>query len=176
MSLETDRNTEQVSQVQSARPPRLGGVRRWWAIALMAVAAGGISLSVARAQEFAGVGRGRFMKERMEQLLSSAGASDAQKTEIHAIWQGLRPQLKPLRLQAADVRHQLGAAIAAPTVDVARVEQLRKQSMETMDKISALMTQGMVASAQVLTPEQRKAVLARIEEHRRRGGGAEAGE
>ncbi|HEX2657130.1 MAG TPA: hypothetical protein VHU40_02615, partial [Polyangia bacterium] len=67
----------------------------------------------------------------------------------------------------------MGAAIAAPTVDVARVEQLRKQSMETMDKISAVMTQGMVASAQVLTPEQRKTVLARLDQHRRHDAGAE---
>ena len=176
MTTESNPNTNQVNDVQPVRRPRLSGARRWWAVAFVALAVGGLSLSVARAHEFGGFGRGRFMKERMEHLLTAAGASDAQKTQIHGIWEGLRPQLKPLRLQAADLRRQLGATIAAPTVDVARVEQLRKQSMETMDKISALMTQGMVQSAQVLTPEQRKAVLSRVDEHRRHDAGAEAGE
>lgn len=175
MVTEGTTNTNQATEVQSSgagRAPRFAGGRRWWAVALVAVAVGGLSLSVARAQGFGG----GFMKGRMEHLLSAAGASDAQKTQIHTLWQGLRPQLKPLRLQAADLRHQLGVAIAAPTVDAARVEQLRKQSMETMDKISAVMTQGMVASAQVLTPEQRRAVLARIEEHRHGHEEADAGE
>ena len=48
------------------------------------------------------------------------------------------------------------AALTAPTINAGEVERLRKQSMASADKISALMTQGMVASAQVLTPEQRK--------------------
>ncbi|HEX2660200.1 MAG TPA: periplasmic heavy metal sensor, partial [Polyangia bacterium] len=142
MSTETISNTNHDHDVPSPRKARFGGARRFWAIAVVAVAVGGLSLSVARAHEFGGFGRGRFM----EKALTAAGASDAQKTQIHTIWEGLRPQLKPLHLQAADLRRQMGAAIAAPTVDVARVEQLRKQSMETMDKISAVMTQGMVAS------------------------------
>lgn len=145
------------------------GRRRWWAVTVGAIAVAGLSLSVARAQGFGG--HGPFMKERMEHMLSSAGATDAQKTQIHAIWEGLRPQLKPLRKQHADLRHQLGQAIAAPTIDKARVETLRKQSVDTMDRISALVTQGMVASAQVLSPDQRQAVLKQVEEHRRHGGG-----
>lgn len=143
--------------------------RRWWAVAFGAVAVVGVSLSVARAQGFGG--HGPFMKERMEHMLAAAGATDAQKTQIHAIWEGLRPQLKPLHKQHADLRHQLGEAIAAPTIDKARVETLRKQSVDTMDRISALVTQGMVASAQVLSPDQRQAVLKQVEEHRRHGHG-----
>jgi len=176
MSTERITRTNQLSPVQTVRKARVFGARRWWAVAFVAVAVGGLSLSVARAQEFGGFGRGGFMKARMEHLLSAAGASDAQKTQIHAIWQGLRPQLKPLHQQAATLRRQIGETIAAPTVDVARVEQLRKQSMETMDKISAVMTQGMVVSAQILTPEQRKTVLAGIQEHHRHDAGTEAGE
>ena len=149
--------------------------RRWWAVALGAVAVAALTFSVARAQGF---GRhGPFMmKERMERALSAAGATDAQKTQIHAVWDGLRPQLKPLRLQAADLRRQIGEAIAAPTIDKGRVETLRKQSIETMDRISALMTQGMMSSAQILSPEQRQAVLKQIEQSRRHGRHAEGGQ
>ena len=107
-----------------------------------------------------------FVQERMDHVLTAAGATDAQKTQIKGIWDKLRPQLQPLHKQHADSRRQIGEAVAAATIDVARVEQLRKQSIDTMDKISALMTQGMVQSAQVLTPDQRKLVLQKIEERR----------
>ncbi len=48
------------------------------------------------------------------------------------------------------------AALTAPTINAGAVENLRKQSMASADKISSLMTQGIVASAQVLTADQRK--------------------
>jgi Spy/CpxP family protein refolding chaperone len=112
-----------------------------------------------------------FMQQRMDHLLTAAGASDAQKTQIKAIWDKLRPQLEPLHKQHGEARRAIGQAVAAPTIDVAKVEQLRKQSVDTMDKISALMTQGMVASAQILTPDQRKLVLQKIEERHQRHGG-----
>jgi protein CpxP len=166
--MDNDRTENAPADATGARRTMMGR-RRWWAVVVSAVAVAGVSLSVARAQGFGG--RGPFMKERMEHMLSAAGATDAQKTQIHAIWDGLRPQLKPLHKQHADLRHQLGQAIAAPTIDKARVETLRKQSVETMDRISALITQGMVASAQVLSPDQRQAVLKQMEEHRRHGGG-----
>ena len=175
----TENTTEQSSSGNrsNATEPRRTGRRRWWMVAVGALAVAGLSLSVARAQGF---GPGRFMKERMEHVLTAAGATDAQKSQIHVIWEGLRPQLKPLRKQAGDLRHQIGEAIASPTIDKARVETLRKQSVETMDRISALVTQGMMSSAQVLSPDQRRAVLKQIEEHRGHGphadGDADGGE
>lgn len=144
--------------------------RRWWVLLAIPLAAGALSISVARAHGPGGPGgegrMGAMMQERMDHLLTAAGATDAQKTQIKAIWEPLRTQLKGLHQQERDLHHQMGQAVAAATIDAARVEQLRKQSVQTMDKISTLMTQGMVSSAQVLTPEQRKVVLQKIEEHR----------
>jgi Spy/CpxP family protein refolding chaperone len=107
------------------------------------------------------------MQQRMEHLLSAAGATDAQKAQIKGIWEKLRPQLQPLHQQQRDLRQQMGQLMAAPTIDLARVEQLRKQTVANMDKISALTTQGMVSSAQALTPDQRKVVLQKLEERHR---------
>ena len=45
-----------------------------------------------------------------------------------------------------------------------------------MDRISALVTQGMMSSAQVLSPEQRQAALKQIEQDRHHGPHAESGE
>ncbi len=143
--------------------------RRWWVLLAIPLAAGALSASVARARGFGGgpgEGRGPFMQERMDHLLTAAGATDAQRAQIKAIWEPLRQQLKALHKQHGELHHQMGEAVAAPTIDPSHIEQLRRQSMQTMDKISAVMTQGIVASAEVLTPDQRKIVLQKIEEHR----------
>lgn len=157
----------------SSSHPRSPRRRRWLALLLLPVAAGVLTASVASAHGFGGHRGGgmAFMQQRMDHLLTAAGASDAQKTQIKGIWDKLQPQLASLHKQHAEARRAIGQAVAAPTIDVAKVEQLRKQSVDTTDKISALMTQGMVASAQVLTPDQRKLALQKIEERHHRHGG-----
>src|ERR1044071_5813761 len=103
--MQTTDNPTGESSIDSRQPEaptvRRASRRRWWAVALGAVAVAGLTFSVARAQGVGG--HGSFLvEERMERALSSAGATDAQKAQIHTIWEGLRPQLKPLRHQAAD--------------------------------------------------------------------------
>ena len=60
--------------------------------------------------------------------------------------------------------------MTAPTIDPAQVEKLRQQSVQLMDKTSAVFTQGMVQTAQVLTPAQRQKVLAEIRAHQHEHG------
>jgi periplasmic protein CpxP/Spy len=126
--------------------------------ALTLAAAGGL-LSSARAAapagDEAGVGEGMPMR-RMQRILDRVGATQGQRDQIRAIWGGLRPQLRAERAQHKSLRQQMVAALTAPTINAGDVERLRKQTMANADKISALVTQGMMASAQVLTPEQRK--------------------
>ena len=104
---------------------------------------------------------------RMQRILDRVGATQAQRDQIRAIWTGLRPQLRAERAQHKSLRQQMVAALTAPTINAGEVERLRKQSMASADKTSALFTQGMVASAQVLTPEQRKQAQAELA----KGGG-----
>jgi Spy/CpxP family protein refolding chaperone len=124
--------------------------------ALMLAGAGGW-ISSARAAGPAGdeMGEGMPMR-RMHRILDRVGATQGQRDQIRAIWSGLRPQLRAERAQHRTLREQMVAALTAPTINAGDVERLRKQSMASADKMSALVTQGMVASAQVLTPEQRK--------------------
>ena len=104
---------------------------------------------------------------RMHRILDRVGATAAQRDQIRAVWSGLRPQLRAERTQHKSLRQQMVAALTAPTINAGEVERLRKLSMANTDKISALVTQGMVASAQVLTPDQRKLAQARDREGRR---------
>lgn len=170
-NLSSDASRTSVPRIKTRSNSR----RRWLALLAIPLAGGALSMSIARAHGFGG-GRhggpmGEHMQERMQEridhLLGAAGASDGQKAQVKAIWDNLRPQLKAVHKQHADIRHQMGEVLAGATIDPARVEQLRKKSVESMDKISGLMTQGMIASAQALTPDQRKIVLQKFEERRR---------
>jgi len=147
----------------SLAPPPRRGRRKLLALTLAALGLAGVGgwISSARAAGPAGddagaqVGEGMPMR-RMHKILDRVGATQGQRDQIRAIWSGLRPQLKTAREQHRNIHQQMVAALTAPTINAGNVEQLRKQSMANADKISALVTQGMVASAQVLTPEQRK--------------------
>jgi len=139
------------------------------ALSALVLAGAGGWISSARA---AGPGGGEEMGEgmpmrRMHRILDGVGATQGQRDQIRAIWMGLRPQLRAARGEHKTLRQQMVAALTAPSINAGEVERLRKLSMTNADKISALITQGMVGSAQVLTPEQRKLAQAEIA----KGGG-----
>jgi periplasmic protein CpxP/Spy len=162
-----DTNTE---LARAARSPRRRFSRRMMGAVAALALGGALSLSVAQARGFGGPEGGGFAAFRMHKILERVGATDAQKTQIKAIWEGLRPQLKTLHEQHAGLRQQLTQAMTAATIDPAAIEKLRQQSVGVMDKLSSVMTQGFVETARVLTPEQRKQAAAEIEkarEHRR---------
>ena len=127
---------------------------------------GALSFSVAQAR---GEGGGP-MAGRMHRILDKVGATDGQRVQIKSIWEGLRPQLKALHQQHAQIRQQIAQAITASTIDPAAVEKLRQQSVQVIDKVSSTLTHGFVETAQVLTADQRKQVAAELQkeaEHRR---------
>jgi Spy/CpxP family protein refolding chaperone len=159
-------------RANSVAPPTRRARRKMLLVSLtaLALAAAGGLMSSARA---AGPGGGDEMAggmpmHRMHRILDKVGATQGQRDQIRSIWSGLRPQLKAERANHQNLRQQMIAALTAPQINPGDVEKLRKQSMASADKMSALITQGMVASAQVLTPDQRK--LAQ-EEIAKGGGG-----
>jgi len=128
---------------------------------------GGVSLT-AVAHEGDGPGmqfRGGGMRQRMHRMLEIAGATDAQKTQIKAVWEPLKTQLRAVGQDHAKVRQSMQQALAAPTIDPAAIEKLRRDSVQLMDKRSALITQGMVGTAQILTAEQRQKILDEVRKH-----------
>jgi Spy/CpxP family protein refolding chaperone len=137
--------------------------RRTWFMVLPLVAlAGAATVSVAYAQRQAmgetprGGAMAGFVARRLERILDRVNATPSQRGQIRAIWDGLRPQLRALRTQHGALRRQIVAAVTAPTINASEIEKLRQQSMAVADKTSSLFTQGIVSTAQVLTPEQRK--------------------
>ena len=104
----------------------------------------------------------------LERLLDKVGATAGQRGQIEAIWAGLRPQLRSFHQQERSIHQQMSAALSAATINPAAVEQLRQQAMGVANQMSATFTQGLVQTAQVLTPEQRKTAAAAIAEARAR--------
>jgi protein CpxP len=145
--------------------------RRWtWLLALPLAGA----LALPAVQAFAGPwhggdGAGEMggfgAARRMGKMLDVAGASDAQRAQIKSIWAGLKPQLQATREQGQKVHGELRKALTAATIDTAQVERLRKEGIQIADKASTLVTQGIVQSAQVLTPEQRQKVANEMPRH-----------
>ena len=155
--------TEDETQTEDRVVTPVGRSRRkvvFVSLAALALAGAGGWISTARAAGPAGgddaaEGEGMPMR-RMHMILDRVGATAAQRDQIRAVWSGLRPQLGAERATHKGLREQMVAALTAPTINAGEVERLRKLTMANADKISALVTQGMVASAQVLTPDQRK--------------------
>jgi protein CpxP len=143
--------------------------RRWsWLLALPLAGALAFPAATALARPEAGAhagALGHFDGRRMGKLLEAAGASDAQRAQIKTAWANLRPQLQAVREQRGKLQADLRKALSAPTIDTAAVERLRQQGVQLADKASALFTQGMVQTAQVLTPEQRQKVAAQLEQN-----------
>ncbi|MDB5820726.1 MAG: hypothetical protein JWQ11_4366 [Rhizobacter sp.] len=101
-------------------------------------------------------GAGMMMDGRMiDRMLSSVNATDAQRTQVRAIVDAARTDLRNMRGQARGEREQGMAIFTAPTVDAAAAETLRQKSMAEHDQASKRMLTAMLDVARVLTPEQR---------------------
>jgi protein CpxP len=144
--------------------------RRWkWLLALPV--AGVLAFPALRASADWGGGPGGGEMghfgggRRMAKVLDAAGASDAQRAQIKAVWTNLRPQLQALHEQRAKLREEMRKALTAPTIDTAQVDRVRQQEVRLAEQGSTLITQGIVKSAQVLTPDQRQKVATLMEQH-----------
>jgi periplasmic protein CpxP/Spy len=164
--MQTDTKTLD-THIATSRPRRRSWLLLIPALTVLGIAGG--TYTAAHAQEAgemdAGPGGG-FGARRLERLLDKVGATASQRGQIEAIWTGLRPQLKSSHQQEQAFHQQMGAALSAATINPATIEQLRQQAMGVANQMSATFTQGLVQTAQVLTPDQRKTAAAAIAEAR----------
>lgn len=131
------------------------------------------------AQPFGRHGGGPGMEggPHMEHMLELVDASDAQRAQIKQIMDAARADIKPQRDTLQQLHQQGMALLTAPTVDANAVEALRVQSQAPREQIGRRMSQALVAAANVLTPEQRSKLGARMakmqsrmaERHKARG-------
>lgn len=119
-----------------------------------------------------GFGMARMMypgaiERRVNRVLGIVDASTEQKQKVRAIFEKAANDVYGSRDKRVENRRATAEALAAATIDHAKVEQLRQDRMKLADATSKRMTDALVEAAEVLTPAQRADLAARIE--RRRG-------
>ena len=108
-----------------------------------------------------GGGFGMMDGRGMDRALDAVNASADQKARIRQIMQAARTDLAAQRDARRTLHEQMQAIFAAPTIDARAAEALRQQMFAQHDAASKRMMQAMLDAAQVLTPEQRKALADR---------------
>jgi periplasmic protein CpxP/Spy len=104
----------------------------------------------------------------LKHLYVEIDATEAQQHKLGPIVKQAAKELLPLREKVREARRQGLALLSAPSIDRAAIERLRAEQIGAADEASKRFVRALADVAEVLTPEQRKTVAARIE-HRRHG-------
>ncbi len=107
------------------------------------------------------------IERRVNRVLGAVDASSEQRQKVRAIIEAAGNDLYPVRQQRIDNRKQIAAALAAPSIDRGKIEQLRQERLKLDDSASKRLTDAITDAAEVLTPAQRAELAKRME--RRRG-------
>jgi Spy/CpxP family protein refolding chaperone len=97
------------------------------------------------------------IETRVDKALTGTDATADQKKQVAGILQNAFKDIKPLRDQRVENRKAMEAALQAPTLDPARIEQIRAEQMKVADKSSQRFTKALTDAGNVLSASQRQA-------------------
>ena len=107
------------------------------------------------------------IERRVNRVLGLVDASTEQRQKVRQILEAAGNDLYPIRQQRMENRKQIGQALAAATIDRAKIEALRQEQLKLNDTASKRMTDAITDAAEVLTPAQRAELAKRMEQRRR---------
>ena len=102
----------------------------------------------------------------MDRMLDEVQATEAQRSQIREIWKAAAADLKTGRETGRSLREQQMELFAQPTVDANAVEALRQKMLAEHDRTSKRITQAMLDSSRVLTPQQRAQMAEKMKARR----------
>lgn len=97
------------------------------------------------------------IEKRIDKALQGTDVTDVQKKKVTEILQAGFADMKPLRAKAMESRKALQEAMQAPTVDKAKVEAIRAETMKVADDSSKRFTTALTDAGDVLNANQRQA-------------------
>ncbi len=132
---------------------------------LALILAGVVALFAGGALVFAhaGGGHGRMDMDEMAEhfqvhvkhVLAEVDATPEQQARINAIIDAAAGDLKTLHQQHSGMFAGMHTLLTAPTIDRAKLEQLRAEHIAALDAASQRCATALADAAEVLTPEQR---------------------
>jgi Spy/CpxP family protein refolding chaperone len=109
------------------------------------------------------------LTERMQDVaelgLDHVDANDQQIERVDAVLAGLSPSLMRLRAEHRALGAELRTELGKETVDATRVEALRKRALDLFDRASQEGQKALIATAEILTPEQRRELTYKWEKY-----------
>ena len=105
------------------------------------------------------------IEKRVDKALNGTDATQDQKKQIVGILQAAFTDLKPLHAQRVENRKAMRAALEAPTIDPAKIEQIRADQMKIADASSKRFTKALTDAGNVLNANQRQAFFKTWSDH-----------
>ena len=116
----------------------------------------------------AAMAAGGLFGGRMEHMLDIVNATDAQRSQIEAIFKTARQDLSGQREAGMKLHQQLATLYTATNIDAAAIEAVRQQISAQHEAASKRLSQASIDAARVLTPEQRTKLAEVAKRHQAR--------
>lgn len=137
----------------------------------IAATAGGVAFAKSDGQAFDPAKFQQRIEKRVDKALGSTDATTDQKKKVTEILQTAFKDMKGFHGQRVENRKAMEAAMQAPTIDAAKIEQIRAEQMKIADASSKRFTKALVDAGNVLNASQRQAFFkAWSERHGKRHG------
>ena len=132
----------------------------------LAVTAGGTAFARSDGAGFDPAKFQQRIEKRVDKALGSTDATTDQKKKVTEILQAAFKDMKGFHGQRVENRKAMEAAMQAPTIDAAKIEQIRAEQMKIADASSKRFTQALVDAGNVLNASQRQAFFKSWNERR----------
>jgi len=106
------------------------------------------------------------IEKRVDKALNGTDATQDQKKQIVGILQAAFADMKPLHAKRTENRAAMHAALEAPTIDPAKIEQIRVEQMKIADESSKRFTKALTDAGNVLNASQRQAFFKTWNDHK----------
>jgi Spy/CpxP family protein refolding chaperone len=136
----------------------------------LAMTAGGTAFARADGAAFDPAKFQQRIEKRVDKALDGTTATADQKKKVTEILQAAFGDMKGTREKRAEVRKALQDAMSAPTIDPAKIEQIRAEQVKMMDDRSKRFTKALIDAGNVLNAEQRQAFFKKWNERAPRKG------